>query len=86
MRVSHDEAAKFCEWLSKKSGTTFRLPSEAEWEWACRAGTNTPLWYGDLKADFAKKANLADADLALATGVDVDSAAFEGANKNGLTT
>ncbi len=60
VRVSWDQAMGFCQWLSRKAGMPFRLPTEAQWEYACRAGRATPLAYGDLSADFSPWANLAD--------------------------
>ena len=61
VRVSWNEAMGFCRWLSQRTGRPFTLPSEAQWEYACRAGTATPLWYGLVGGDFSAYANLSDA-------------------------
>jgi formylglycine-generating enzyme required for sulfatase activity len=46
-QVSWKDAVEFCSRLSHKSGKSYRLPSEAEWEYACRAGTETPFAFGE---------------------------------------
>lgn len=56
--IANDDARKFCEWLSRREGLTYRLPTEAEWEYACRAGSQARYPWGD-KLD-ARFANVAD--------------------------
>lgn len=58
--VSWNDAVKFCEWLSLKEGKTYRLPTEAEWEYAARAGSQTAYWWGDVVDAGEVLANLAD--------------------------
>ena len=63
VRVSWEEALAFCDWLSEQTGLSFTLPTEAQWEWACRAGTNTDFWFGELGDNFSLFANLGDVKL-----------------------
>src|SRR4051812_29546368 len=57
--VSGDDARAFCAWLSKqedekKAGRAYALPTEAQWEWATRAGTATPRYFGETDKEQAK--------------------------------
>ena len=60
VNVSWNDAVAFCRWLSQKEGQAYRLPTEAEWEYACRAGTTTQFWHGDDPEGLADVGNVSD--------------------------
>jgi serine/threonine-protein kinase PpkA len=57
IHVSWDDANTYAQWLSKTTGKKFRLPTEAEWEYAARAGSANRFWWGDNEQDAKGKAN-----------------------------
>jgi len=63
VRVDWNKAQAFCRWLSKQTGKTFTLPTESQWEWACRAGSDSDFWFGNIGEDFTPYANLGDVRL-----------------------
>lgn len=60
IRVNYNDAMDYCKQLSEKTGLNITLPTEAQWEWACRAGSDGDFWYGNMNTDFGKYENLAD--------------------------
>ncbi len=62
-RVTWSRAMDFCAWMSKATHLKVTLPTEAQWEWAARAGTDSDLFYGSRNDDYSKWANLAGREI-----------------------
>jgi formylglycine-generating enzyme required for sulfatase activity len=63
VRISWQQAMDFCKWLTEKTGYKFSLPTEAQWEWACRAGSKNDYSFGQFGSDYSRFANLGDITL-----------------------
>lgn len=64
VRISWQQAMEYCKWLGEKTGMKVTLPTEAQWEWAARAGSHQAYPFGEIGTDYTHYANLGDKRLA----------------------
>ncbi|MCX6909048.1 MAG: SUMF1/EgtB/PvdO family nonheme iron enzyme, partial [Verrucomicrobia bacterium] len=91
--ISWNDAAAYCEWLTETekkanklpAGVIYRLPTEAEWEYACRAGTQTKFWWGDSTDGAERRCNVRGSEDGFEFVSPVDHYGPRGRNKFGLT-
>lgn len=72
VRVSWLKANEFCKKVSEKTGMSVTLPSAEQWEWACRAGSASDMWFGDADTDYSRYENLADSQIGNLAVIGVD--------------
>ncbi len=84
--VTWNDAQAFCQWLSKREGRRYRLPTEAEWEYACRAGCESTFSCGNDPEKLVYYGNVADHDRQLIASNTMLAKFDESGNKTGAAT
>lgn len=82
IRVSYNEAMAFCSKAAAKANQNITLPTEEQWEWACRAGNNEDFWYGNINTDFAPFENMSDKQMNKMAVSGVDPQPMAETNRN----
>ncbi|MFI3317523.1 MAG: SUMF1/EgtB/PvdO family nonheme iron enzyme [Rikenellaceae bacterium] len=77
IRVSYNDIQEFCKKFEDKTGVSVTIPTETQWEWACRAGSDKPFWFGELDSDYGEYENLADSTIWVLARMKSDSPYFE---------
>ncbi len=77
IRVSYNDVMEFCAKFQEATGVEVTIPTETEWEWACRAGSDKAFWFAEIDADYAEYENLADASISQVSLIKANSPYFE---------